>query len=131
MALPWNEIDRFILWHFLLLQMPKKVVYEHDLPVDVDIVKNSYTEIYQAVKSKKKEIGRKRGFGLSHETFSDHLKRLVQIRFLREYPKGKNGRRRVYGFDLDKYLEIETAVVLKLSPKELDRRRLKMKHGLT
>jgi hypothetical protein len=121
-----SEIDKIIFWVLLKKQAKKKLVTKHGIPVDIDIVTMSYTELYEMVATERKARSKK---GLSHETFRDRLKRLVLLHILRKYPKAK-GKGEVYGFDKEAYLKIEHDTV-KLLPEELARRRFKIKHGLT
>jgi hypothetical protein len=130
MVRPWDsDIDDKILSCLLWEQAKKKAVMKHGIAIDVDIVTKSYTELYEAVARKRKDSENEKERGLSPETFSNHLKRLVKkLHMLRKYPKAK-GKREVYGFDKEMYLKIRNNS--NLSPEELDRRRLKIKYGLT
>jgi hypothetical protein len=87
----------------------------------------SYTELHECVARKREDNVDEKKRGLSEETFADHLDRLVRLNIFRKYPKGK---RWAYGFNKKKYLKIKNNI-LNLSPEELDRRRLKVKYGLT
>jgi hypothetical protein len=122
MVRPWNsDIDDKILscllWEQVKKVKKKKPVMKHGIAIDVDIATKSYTELYEAA-------GRP-----PPETFSSHLKRLVEkLQYLRKYREAK-GKREVYGFDKETYLKIYNDS--NLSPEEQDRRRLKIKYGLT
>jgi DNA-binding transcriptional ArsR family regulator len=126
MVRPWNSnYEDIILWNLLKEQGRKRVVTKHGIPFQVDIVKKSYTELYEMVMRERKDAKKKKG--LSHETFRNHLNRLLRSHVLRKYPQ--KGRRQVYGLDSEKYLDMKTQN-LNLSPEELDRRILKVKYGL-
>jgi hypothetical protein len=131
MVRPWDsDIDDKILWFLLLKQDKKKPVMKHGVAVDIEITTMSYTELYEAVAGKRKNNEDKKKRGLSPETFSNHLERLVKkLDMLRKYRKAKH-KREVYGFDKRAYLKIHNNA-LNLSPEELDRRRIKVKYGLT
>jgi hypothetical protein len=102
---------------------------KHGIANDVEIITMSYTELFECVVKKRRDSVDEKKRGLSHETFRDHLKRLVEkLQYLRKYPNAK-GKREVYGFDKNTYLEIHNNT-LNLSPEELDRRRLKIKYAL-
>jgi hypothetical protein len=88
-------------------------------------VKRSYTELYEMVMKERNDSKKKKA--LSHETFRDHLNKLVRGRMLTKYPQG---RRQVYGLDRDTYLKIRTNT-LNLSHEELNRRLLKIRYGLS
>jgi hypothetical protein len=130
MVRPWDsDIDDKIFWFLLLKQDKKKPVMKHGVAVDIEITTMSYTELYQAVARKRKDNENEKKKGLSPETFNNHLERLVEkLHMLRKYPKAK-GKREVYGFDKKTYLKMHNNT--HLSPEELDRRRLKLKYGLT
>ena len=125
-----ENIDDKILSCLMWEQVKKKEVMKHGVAIDVEIITMSYTELYEGVARKRKDNVDEKKRGLSHETFRDHLKRLVEkLHMLRKYPKTK-GKRGVYGFDKKMYLKIHNNS-LGLSPEELDRRRIKVKYGLT
>jgi hypothetical protein len=76
----------------------------------------------------KERTDSKKKSALSHETFRDHLNRLVRARVLAKY--SKKGKRPVYGLDRDSYLKIKIDN-LHLSPEELNLRLDKIRYGLT
>jgi hypothetical protein len=108
-------------------QRKRKLIIKHDIPFDFDPVTRSYTQLYELVMKERMDSKKKKA--LSHETFRDHLNRLVRARVLARY--SKIGRRRlVYGLDRDSYLKIKRDN-LNLSPEELNLRLDKIRYGLT
>ena len=76
MAMPRSEeIDDSMLMHFLKEQRKRRLIIKHGLPFDFEPVKKSYTELYEMVMKERSDAKKKKA--LSHETFRDHLNRLV------------------------------------------------------